>query len=269
MKLGVITNNRHEVFQRTVIVGVEQVAVEKGYQVVVDSIAENPAQPQPISLHMDELAGLLVIADILPDEELRELYRSGKPLSLISHQIADVPIPAVIANNTQGMAILMRHLVVDCGCKRFVVIRGNMHQNDGFERDAAFWHEVMRYNLHILPEFILDGQFEAWTAGEKMSALLQNRRDFDAVIAADYLMALAAMQSLKAAGLSVPEEVQVAGFGDGVEADAAGLTTVAADVVQQGRRCTRQLIGQIEGLRIRGVTVLNTHLVPRSTTGAK
>jgi DNA-binding LacI/PurR family transcriptional regulator len=64
----------------------------------------------------------------------------------------------------------------------------------------------------------------------------------------------------------VPDEVQVAGFGDGVEAAEAGLTTVAADVVEQGRRGVRQLIGQMEGLRMRGVTVLNTSIVARATT---
>jgi DNA-binding LacI/PurR family transcriptional regulator len=58
----------------------------------------------------------------------------------------------------------------------------------------------------------------------------------------------------------------VVGFGDAPEAEAAGLTVVAADVIEQGRRTARQLISQIEGQRISGVTVLQVRLIVRDTS---
>jgi DNA-binding LacI/PurR family transcriptional regulator len=79
-------------------------------------------------------------------------------------------------------------------------------------------------------------------------------------------MALAAIDVLLASGLQVPEDVAVVGFGGGPEADAAGLTIVAADVVELGRRAARQLIGQVEGLRIRGYKLLSAELVERATS---
>jgi DNA-binding LacI/PurR family transcriptional regulator len=79
-------------------------------------------------------------------------------------------------------------------------------------------------------------------------------------------MADAAMNVIKASGRRIPEDVAVVGFGDAPEAAQAGLTTVAADVTELGRRGARQLIGQIEGLRIRGLTLLSTELIERETT---
>ena len=125
---------------------------------------------------------------------------------------------------------------------------------------------LMRANLAIDPELVLNGQFEPALSWRLMAELLARRRDFDGVLAADYQMALAALRALREAGVRVPDAVQVAGFGDGEEAAGAGLTTVAADVYEQGRRGARQLIGQMEGLRMRGTTVLNTSLIPRDTT---
>ncbi len=264
--IGVVTNTRHGVFQRNVIRGIEEVAAQHGLGVMIDALAENPAQARSITPEILALDGLIVIANILGDHQLRELYYRGKPLSLISHQVYDAPIPAVIANNQQGMEILTRHLIQECDRCRLVFIRGHMQQNDGIERDLAFQREVLRYDLDIPADFILDGEFVPEQAGAAMRQLLAKRRDFDGVLAADYLMALAAMDALREAGVSVPEDVMVAGFGDGAEAEAPGLTTVAADIVEQGRRGARQLIGQINGLRIRGVTVLNTHLITRRTT---
>jgi len=79
-------------------------------------------------------------------------------------------------------------------------------------------------------------------------------------------MAIAALETLSAHGYRVPEEIAVVGFGDGAEAQAVGLTTVAADIVSLGQQGARQLLGQIDGLHIEGITMMSTHLVVRSTT---
>jgi DNA-binding LacI/PurR family transcriptional regulator len=113
---------------------------------------------------------------------------------------------------------------------------------------------------------VLRGEFAPSVAAQSVRALLAERRDFDAVIAADYLMGVAVLDALSEAGVRVPEDVCVAGYGDGEEARRRYLTVVAADVVEQGRRSARQLMGQMRGLTMRGVTVLNADLIPRATT---
>jgi LacI family transcriptional regulator len=80
-------------------------------------------------------------------------------------------------------------------------------------------------------------------------------------------MGITAVEVLAQHGLRVPADVSVVGFGDAPEAEAAGLTTVAADIVEQGRRTARQLISQQQGTRITGVTVLSVRLVIRQTCG--
>ena len=101
-----------------------------------------------------------------------------------------------------------------------------------------------------------------------MREFLASGAAFDAVVASDYLMAEAAMHEIQMSGRRIPDEVAVVGFGDGPEAALAGITTVAADVTELGRRAARQLIGQINGLRIRGLTLLSTELIERDTTRA-
>lgn len=152
------------------------------------------------------------------------------------------------------------------GRRRVVFIRGLEGQWDSKGRETAFAREVMRYNLHVPPEHMLRGDFSAAVAARSLEALIASGAQFDAVLAADYLMGIAAVETLRRAGYAVPEGVSVVGFGDALEAEAAGLTTVAADVAEQGRRAARQLIRQIEGLPIRGMTVLSVRLVIRDTS---
>ena len=100
---------------------------------------------------------------------------------------------------------------------------------------------------------------------ENFEKFLQKNIEFDAVLASDYLMAVKNVDMLNAHGIWVQEDVCVGGFGDGPEAIAKKLTTVGTDVVEVGRRSARQIIGQIEGLHIRGLTVLSTPFMERST----
>ena len=260
--LGVITNNPNEVFQRNVIQGIGEAAQARGYETMVFTVPDRRAPDLPV----DELTGLLVIANPVPDDFLRDVYQRGLPISLVSHRVEGLPIPAVAPNNIQGIALLVEHLVVHCNRRKLVFIQGDMEQTDGIQRDAAFRQEMMRYNLHLPSEFCLRGDFIPSVAAEALARLTERTHDFDGIVASDYLMALAAIDVLEQAGLRVPQDVAVVGFGSGPEADAAGLTNVAADVLELGRRAARQLIGQGEGLRIRGLTLLSAELVERSTS---
>lgn len=264
--INIFTNFPSAVFQRDVIAGAREVLDKAGYRVTV---LEMPEAPQNVNhlLRTDQPpAGGLVITAVLPDVMLNQLHERGIPLSLVGHQVPGGRIPGVMTNNRQGIAMLMEHLVVTHGRKHPVFIQGDVLQKDGIQRYLAFQQEAMRYNLHIPPEFILRGDFSPEIAAESMQKFLAHNLNFDALVASDYLMAEAAMNVIKATGRRVPEDVAVVGFGDGPEAARAGLTTVAADVTELGRRAARQLIGQIDGLRIRGLTLLSTELIERETT---
>jgi LacI family transcriptional regulator, galactose operon repressor len=268
-KLGVITNNQHEVFQQAVIAGIGQVAAQHGYTVVVDSCAEDPEHPKGITLDPRDVAGILVIANVAPDPFLRTIYQMGKPLSLVSHQAPDMPIPSVMSNNDQGIVELVKHLVTRCQRQDLVFIRGLMDQNDGRQREIVFRQELMRYNLRVPETHFLRGDFSPAVAAESVQALLKSGDHFDAIVAADYVMGIAALDVLRAAGIEVPQAVSVVGFGDAPEAEAAGLTTVAASVNDLGACAARQLISQIKGVRISGVTILSVQLIVRETCGYK
>lgn len=263
--IGIITNDAKPVFQRDLITGIRAVAREQGWRVIVDAIAEDPAQPKPVSLDIGALDGVIIIANVLDDDAVRAIHATGTPVTLISHQVDGAPVPAIIQNNREGIRELVEYLVIHCGRRRFVSITGDMRQHDAIERADVLEQTLMQHDIAIPPHRQLRGDFIPATAVQSMQALLERDRDFDAVIAADFLMAVAVLPLLEEHGLSVPDDVCVAGFGDGPEAEAAGLTTVAADIVELGRRAARLLRGQMDGRHIRGVTWLNAAVIERKT----
>jgi DNA-binding LacI/PurR family transcriptional regulator len=264
--IHIFTNSASDVFQHSVITGAHEVCDANGYPVAVIEIPAQPTHWHDLGLDESRVAGALVIAGVLPDSILIDLHERDLHLSLVSHQVPGSHIPGVMPNNRQGIAMLMEHLVMTHHRAKPVFIAGYSTQNDGIQRYTAFQQEAMRYNLHIAPDFVLRGDFTPEIAADSMRRFLASSPDFDSVVAADYLMAESVIGVLRAHGRRIPQDVAVVGFGDAPEAAQAGLTTVAADVTELGRRAARQLIGQIEGLRIRGLTLLSTELIEREST---
>jgi LacI family transcriptional regulator len=88
----------------------------------------------------------------------------------------------------------------------------------------------------------------------------------DAIVAANDMMALGAMNALKDAGVVVPGEVAVTGFDDIPLARYMGLTTVQVRSADLGARAVARLIGALEGARDAGVEFVTPELIVRSTS---
>lgn len=262
--LGLFTNDASGVFQRSVIAGAQEVAGKVGRRFEVHEVATPPHDPAAVLGLAGPAAGSLVIANALGDVALKEMASAGHPVTLVSHRAADLSVPSVLHDNRQGIRQLVEHLVA-AGRSRFVYVSGNQDQLDGRERERFFREELMRHELHVPPERFLVGDFKPDVAAASMRRFLELRLDFDAIIAADYLMAIDVMGEVRAAGIDVPGEVSVVAFGDGPEAAAAELTVTGADVVELGRRSARQLLAQVEGERVMGYTLIRTRLMLRGS----
>jgi DNA-binding LacI/PurR family transcriptional regulator len=264
--LAIITNNQHQVFQRLVIAGARSVAEQQGYRVVIDSFAEDPTAPHSIRVRPVDADGFMCIANAAPVEYVRAVHTAGKPITLVSHRIPELPVPTVVFNNAQGIRELTRHLIEDCGRSRLVFIRGVADQFDAIERERAFRQALMRHNLDLPDAYFIPGDFEPEIAVPSLQAFMAEGYPFDAVLASDYRMAASIVEMLREAGREVPKAISVVGFGDAPEARAAGVTTVAADVEELGQRAARQLIEQVKGLQVTGVTTLSVRLIVRNTS---
>lgn len=264
-----LANNLAGVFQQSVLQGAQQILAEEGMKVEAVEVG-GVSDPAELRLLMqgiaDRAAGLLVISSAVGDGELQLATSKGAVATLVSHYPRGLGLPTMMFDNNQGIRQLMQHVVNDCGRSRLVYVGGDAQQLDGQEREKAFLDEAVRHGLRVPPENLLTADFTPHRAGEALARFVAAGGQFDCVIAADYLMALAAQSTLRVVGLRVPEDVTVVGFGDGPEAEAGGVTTVAADVVQLGMRAARQLVAQLGGRRLTGRTLLSTHLVRRASS---
>ncbi len=263
MQIGIVTNDQHNIFQSLIIAGIRDIAAKRDFSVTVDS--QHDRLDNTVHLNIADYDGFVVIANSAPADFLESVATAKKPLSFVSH-IVPGPFPSVFFNNAQGMRELMEHLVVTCGREKPLFVRGVPGQTDAIEREDAYRIELLRHDLDINEQYFIAGDFEPDVARATVRQTLQNQLTFDSVVAADYMMALGIIDELRTAGLAVPDDIAVVGFGDADEADEGNLTTVAANVEELGRCAALQLLAQTQGHAIRGKTLLSVGLVVRGTT---
>ena len=124
-----------------------------------------------------------------------------------------------------------------------------------------------------LPEIenpaVFEGDFRF--EGGRMAAtdILELDKRPTAVVVANDMMALGAMQEFKAAGLQIPRDISIVGFDDIAFASLCEppLTTVCSPRVEIGRRAIEALTTIIENPNQQGVEInIPTYLITRKST---
>jgi sigma-B regulation protein RsbU (phosphoserine phosphatase) len=192
------------------------------------------------------------------------------PLPLASLSLAPANIPSLTVDEEPGMRQALEHLISRHGCRRVAFIRGPAVNAEAERRYAIYRAVLTEHGFPIDPALVCEGDFEK-TSGEAAVELLVDDRkaDFDALVASNDYMALAAMSALQERGLQVPSDVAVVGFDDIEDArfSTPPLTTVRQPLYQQGEAALDLVLEQLEGKEVQGQVNAPTELVVRQSCG--
>src|SRR5690554_4538160 len=172
-------------------------------------------------------------------EEINRFCRRYFPLPIVSITLPVENASCILIDNKKGLRDVINHLIRDHGRKRIAFLQGTPNNLDAEERYATYLEVLQTNKLPFNPELVCPGDFTPFSADKAMRLLLDVRKvPFDAVVAANDDMALAAMALLKERGIRVPEDVSVVGF-DNIEASwfsRPGLTTIRQPLYEIGQK---------------------------------
>ena len=176
--------------------------------------------------------------------------------------------PRIIADNVHGMRELMKHLLDERGVRRPALVRGIPRHVDSEQREQVFREELDLRGLAFDDELAVDGLFRPNSSFEAVRALLERRRDFDAIVALNDTSAFGALSAAVHHGLRVPDDLLLSGFDntDGSRLSWPALTTVDQSLEDQGRRAVECVLRLAEGHDCPADVVVPSHLVVRAST---
>ncbi|MFC8128828.1 LacI family DNA-binding transcriptional regulator [Streptomyces sp. NPDC057302] len=248
---------------------VEEAARALGYSVIIGNADERPElQDHHVRTLLDRrIDGLLVSPTDGGSPLMLDTARSSTPMVFVDRWIPGVDVPVVRADGRDAVRDLVAHLHA-IGHRRLAIIAGPAATTTGSERVAAFRDALGAYGLPLPDDYIGQGDFQADSGRRATERFLALAEPPHAVFAADNLMALGALDAIRAHGLRVPHDIALAAFDDipwFVHTDPP-ITAIAQPTGDLGRAAVQALVDLIEGRRPQSVT-LPARLVVRRSCG--
>lgn len=209
--------------------------------------------------HVD---GVLLVALHGTDPLPAALARQGLPVVSFNRTSAQ-DVPYVALDNAGGAALAVRHLL-ERGRRRIATITGPLELYEARERLDGYRQTLRDTGRRSI---VALGDFTRASGAEAMRQLLEDDPGLDAVFAANDLMAIGALRTLRQAGRRVPEDVAVIGFDD-IEAasyTSPALTSVRSPMADQATAAVHLLLGLIDGGPT-GPVIMPNELVVREST---
>jgi LacI family transcriptional regulator len=267
--IGVVLPDLHGEFFSECVRGMDREASRRGYLLLLSNMHDDSEQAAVALRAMrGRVDGLLVMAPHIPLESLERALPAALPAVLINAPGEVTSRPSLRLDNRAGAQAMVRHLLAN-GYRHIVHIAGPEGNVDARERLQGF-RDALAELAPDMPMRIIAGDFNEETGEAAAHDILKSGEPCDAVFAANDMMAIGCLHTLRQAGKRVPEDIAVAGFDDVPLARYLALTTIEVRIAEIGARAVSRLIDMLEGKGPGAPIELHEPaLIARATTAAR
>ena len=248
--VGVIVSDISTDFYISILKGIENVAHENGYSIIIcNSDVDGAKTIDYINvLKQRNVDSIILIGLNLKDEYYKALEDSKIPYIQISTMSFKYQIPYIKVDSQQASYAATKYLI-DKGHKKFAMISGDSKDVDnGYHRIFGFKQALMENNLEVDESLIKQGDFSYESGRKCMEELLKEKKIFTAIFAASDDMAIGALQVAYENNIKIPKDLSIIGYDNTKVAEMSipPLTTVGQPLYEMGRRGMENIINFIE-----------------------
>ncbi|WGK66262.1 LacI family DNA-binding transcriptional regulator [Croceiramulus getboli] len=255
--IGIIIPQIVHHFFTTVIRGIEQMAREHGYNVII-CLSNNDFDKEVLNMELlanGSTDGFIISLskETMHKQDyhhLNEAIDQGMPIVMFDRVVDGIPCDKVSIDDKDGAKKGVAHLLKS-GCRRIGIITTEDYVSVGVKRTQGYMEALESYGLKVDPKLILkldniDKCGEGCT--QKINEFLDANRDIDAVFAVNELFAVKAAKYLLQKGIKIPDQVAILSFSDGELSQhfVPSLSTVSQHGEEMGRKAAEILINKLE-----------------------
>ncbi|MBF2708840.1 LacI family DNA-binding transcriptional regulator [Flavobacterium soyangense] len=251
--IGVIIPNILNSFFAKVFSGIEKIADEKGYNVIM-CISNESLEKEVHTLEM--LSNGTIDGFILSISEeaqklheynhFKDIINEGIPIVMFDRIAEEVSCDKVVVDDFDSALNATQHLI-NIGCKNIALFSSVDNLSVGKLRVEGYLQALKNNNIPINQNLILRTDSED-DLKEKIEKNLDNNT-IDGIFALDENDSVAALRIGIKKGYKIPEELSIIGFADGILASrrlSPSLTTVSQYGVEIGEEAAKLLINRLE-----------------------
>jgi len=215
--IGIIIPEIVHYFFSSVISGIEDVASQKGFTVIIcqsnESYDREVANTRALLSH--RIDGLLVSVakETQNFDHLINLQESGIPLVFFDRIAPEVNADQVVIDDLEASYKATRHLI-ETGRKRIAHFAGPQNLVIGRDRLQGYMNALTEAGIPIDNRLIVEADtFEK--ARNTIGSMLDAGIIPDGIFAVNDMTAIGAMQTIQKRGYKIPDDFSIVGFSDG------------------------------------------------------
>ncbi len=254
---------------------IERTLADQGYIAILADSDNNQKNETTIvqSLMSRNVDGLILATAHRLDSVVSTIVEDRVPLVLVNRTIDTHSVTAVINDDEHGIELAVSHLI-GLGHKSIAFLGGPQDTSTGHDRFLAFKKLMRHGTFESHDDLILNCKAFTEAEGHKgFLSILETKRKFTAVVAANDLLALGCYDAMTELGLSCPADISVTGFNDMpfMNRLSPPLTSLRIPHDEIGNQAARLLLERILNpeSQVRTVNLLPELIIRKSTASPK
>ncbi len=256
-----------------IVEGVESLADSLGYRILLINLKNKneKAIDNYFKYILEYRAdGILSTSGNISQKYLDSFQTKMYPIVLISVIIPNTDLDCVIIDNYQGAHLMTKYLI-SLNHKRIAHITGDLNMQDAKDRFSGYKAALKDADITIKKEYTEKSDYSEKGGYSAAKRLISLKERPTAIFCANDYTAFGAINLINGAGLEVPGDISVAGFGNihfsGLSF--VNLTTVDEPKMQLGEIALKILIDRINSKEEKKATqkiILEPRVIIRGTT---
>ncbi|WP_367988975.1 LacI family DNA-binding transcriptional regulator [Vibrio sp. NTOU-M3] len=249
MTIGVLVQNPESPHTSRILNDMEKVLNEQGYALVIATGHwKNKLESHALEyLKKSNVDGVIIVTGSLTEKQILD-YAMKIPVVAVGYDVIAEQVRCINVDNVLGGYMATLHLLQQ-GHLNIAHIKGLLNQPDAVARFVGYKKALQEAGIKVQPQLIKQGDFSSECGYELTKNLIDSKKHFSAIFAANDQTAYGAIKALHDHGYRVPEDISVIGFDDLPVSCyfTPALTTMRQPVEEVGRVCAESILNLLSG----------------------
>ncbi len=275
--IGVIVPRLNSNFMSSVIAGIEHIANNAGYNLIISQSSESSVKEARNARTMfnSRVDGLLVSLayDTNDLSHFENFFKKDTPVIFFDRVMEHKNSTSILIDNRKAAYEATRHLL-EQGCKRIVHITAPPQQNVYVDRLSGYKQALAEYKIKLKDTDVIIGNLSQEAGVHAAEVISKMEKLPDGVFVANDNCAVGCMLALKEKGYSIPDDIAFVGFNNDPVSQVIepNLSTINYSGYEMGEVAARHLLNHLNGtspIHNTNTIILRSDLLVRASSTKK
>ncbi|MEF3305639.1 LacI family DNA-binding transcriptional regulator [Paenibacillus sp. GYB003] len=271
--IGVFLSSVTNPFYAEMVQAIEQRAFNDNYTILFGNTSNRIEKEQKyVDVFLKKQVDGIILAGgrNINDAHTQHILKTAErvPVILTNYAVVGKNIYCVLTDEAAGTTMAVQHLI-ETGHDKIAYINGYEFSYPSVIKKDSYLKTLSRNGLSVNEERIVNAPADTMEGGYKAcEALLERGADFNAIFAANDMMAIGAMKKLMSAGYGIPQDVAIVGYDNIHLCDywSPALSSVTQNMDRLGNMAVEMLGSVLEGKEVNQISYLQPELIVRESS---